>query len=97
MIRSDRLERAEKLEVAEARLAAGRTQRQVVEELGVARSTLQDWRRASSLEGVPDTLAAFVATPEGVRWLQRMLLAAQFAITLRGGAGVRGQSVNSCS
>jgi transposase-like protein len=89
MIRSDRLERAEKLEVAEARLAAGRTQRQVVEELGVARSTLQDWRRASSLEGVPDTLAAFVATPEGVRWLQRMLLAAQFAITLRGGAGVR--------
>ena len=34
-------------------------------------------------------MAAFVATPEGVRWLQRMLLAAQFAITLRGGAGVR--------
>jgi transposase-like protein len=89
VIRRDRLERAEKLEVAEARLAAGKTQRQVAEELGVARSTLQDWRRASSLDGVPEALAAFTATPEGVRWLQRMLLAAQFAITLRGGAGVR--------
>jgi transposase-like protein len=89
VIRRDRLERAEKLEAAEARLAAGKTQRQVAEELGVARSTLQDWRRASSPGGVPEALAAFTATPEGVRWLQRMLLAAQFAITLRGGAGVR--------
>ena len=89
MIRRDRLERAEKLEAAEVRLAAGKTQRQVAEELGVARSTLQDWRRASSPGGVPEALAAFAATPEGVRWLQRMLLAAQFAITLRGGAGVR--------
>jgi hypothetical protein len=55
----------------------------------VARSTLQHWRRASSLDGVPEALAALAATPEGVRWLQRMLLAAQFVITLRGGAGVR--------
>ena len=89
MIRRDRMVRAEKLGAAEERLATGKSQRVVAEELGVARSTLQDWRRASSLDGVPETLAAFVATPEGVRWLQRMLLAAQFAITLRGGAGVR--------
>ena len=38
---------------------------------------------------MPAALAAFIATPEGVRWLQRMVLAAQFAITLRGSAGVR--------
>ncbi len=73
MIRRDRMVRAEKLGAAEERLAAGKSQRVVAEELGVARSTLQDWRRASSLDGVPETLAAFVATPEGVRWLQRML------------------------
>ncbi len=56
---------------------------------GVARSTLQNWHRASSANAVPAALDAFVATPEGVRWLHRMVLAAQFAITLRGAAGVR--------
>ncbi len=85
----NRLERAEKLMAAETRLSAGQTQRQVAAELGVARSTLQGWRRASARDAVPAALAAFIATPEGVRWLQRMVLAAHFAITLRGGAGVR--------
>ncbi|MCP4823669.1 MAG: transposase, partial [Shimia sp.] len=89
MICRNRLERAEKLVAAEARMSAGQTQRHVAEELGVARSTLQDWRRASSANAVPAALAVFIATPEGVRWLHRMVLAAQFAITLRGGAGVR--------
>ncbi len=89
MICRDRLERAEKLQAAKARLAEGETERQVAAELGVARSTLQDWRSERSLPGAPEALAAFAATPEGVRWLQRMVLAAQFAITLRGAAGVR--------
>lgn len=89
VIRRNRSERAEKLGAAEARLSAGQTQRHVAAELGVARSTLQDWSRASSAKAVREALAAFVATPEGVRWLHRMVLAAQFAITLRGGAGVR--------
>ena len=85
----NRLERAEKLVAAEARLSAGQTQRHVAAEISVARSTLQDWRRASSANAVPAALVAFIATPEGVRWLQHIVLAAQFAITLRGGAGVR--------
>jgi transcriptional regulator with XRE-family HTH domain len=87
VIRRNRLERAQKLAAAEERLFAGQTQRQVGAELGVARSTLQDWQRAGPPN--PVALAAFVATPEGVRWLHRTVLAAQFAITLRGGAGVR--------
>lgn len=89
VIRRNRLERAEKLAAVETRLSAGQKQRQVASELGVARSTLQDWRRASHGDAMPAALAAFVGTPEGVRWLRRMVLAAQFAITLRGGAGVR--------
>ena len=89
VIRRNRLERAEKLVTAEARLSAGQTQRNVAVELGVARSTLQDWCRASSANAPPAALAAFVATPEGVRWLRRMVLAAQFVITLRSSAGVR--------
>jgi hypothetical protein len=34
-------------------------------------------------------LMAFVQTPEGVKWLQRQVLAAQFVMTLLAGAGVR--------
>ncbi|MCP4826124.1 MAG: hypothetical protein GY892_18725 [Shimia sp.] len=89
MIYRNRLEQAEKLVAAEARLSAGQRQRQVAAEICVARSTLQDWRRASSANAAPAALVAFIATPEGVRWLQHIVLAAQFAITLRGGAGVR--------
>lgn len=89
VIRRNRLERAAKLGAVEARLSAGQTQRQSAAELGVARSTLQGWSRATAARAVPETLAAFVTTPEGVHWLHRVVLAAQFAITLRGGAGVR--------
>jgi transposase-like protein len=89
VIRRDRLERAEKLAALEACLCAGQTQRQIAADLGVARSTLQGWSQASSAKAAPEALAAFVTTPEGVHWLHRMVLAAQFAITLRGGAGVR--------
>ena len=87
--RRSRRERAEQLEAAGARLAVGRTQRQVAADLGVARSTLQDWCRPVPIDGAPAALAAFVRTPEGVRWLHRLVLAAHFTITLRGAAGVR--------
>lgn len=81
--------RAEQFEAAGARLAAGRTQRQVAADLGVAHSTLQDWRRPVPIDDAPAALAALVRTPEGVRWLHRLVLAAHFTITLRGAAGVR--------
>jgi len=87
MTGATRLERAERLAMVKTRLAAGQTQRQVAADLGIARSTLQDWHRVEAAQAT--ALAAFVATPEGVRWVHRMVLAAQFAITLRGGAGVR--------
>lgn len=87
--RRSRRERAEQLEAAGARLAVGRTQRQVAADLGVARSTLQDWCRPVPIDDAPAALAAFVRTPEGVRWLHRLVLAAHFTITLRGAAGVR--------
>ena len=82
-----RLERAEQLAEADTRLTAGQTQRQVAADLDIARSTLQDWRRAEAAQTA--ALSVFVATPEGVRWLHRLVLAAHVTITLRGGAGVR--------
>ena len=89
MRRRSRLERAEQLQRAETRWAAGQPQRQVAADLGVARSTLRDWRRADPVGAAPAALAAFARTPEGVRWLHRVVRAAHLAITLQGGAGVR--------
>jgi transcriptional regulator with XRE-family HTH domain len=85
----DRLQRAQMRQVGEALLSAGQTQRQVAAALGVARSTFQDWQRASAGEAVPAGLAEFIATSEGIQWLRRIVVAAHFAITLRGGAGIR--------
>jgi hypothetical protein len=89
MRRRSRLERAQQVGTASARLAAGQPQRQVAADLGLPRSTLQDWCKPAPVGAAPAALAAFVETAEGVRWLHQMVLAAHFAITLQGGAGVR--------
>lgn len=90
MRRCSRLERVEQLTTAKAGLHAGHSQRQVAAQLGVARSTLQDWCLPAAVGGeVPAALQAFVQTPDGVRWLQRQVVVAQFVITLLAGAGVR--------
>jgi len=90
MRRCSRLERVEQLTTAKAGLHAGHSQRQVAAQLGVARSTLQDWCLPAAVGGeAPAALQAFVQTPDGVRWLQRQVVVAQFVITLLAGAGVR--------
>ena len=90
MRRRSRLERVEQLTMAKAGLHAGHSQRQVAAQLGVARSTLQDWCLPAAVGGeVPAALQAFVQTPDGVRWLQRQVVVAQLVITLLAGAGVR--------
>ena len=66
-----RLERAEQRGAAVARLATGQPQRHVAADLGVARSTLQDWCKPTPVGAAPALLAAFVATPEGVQWLHQ--------------------------
>ena len=83
MTRRTRLEQAEHLAAAEARLAAGETQRAVATDMGVARSTLQGWCRDVPGGDPPAGLTAFARTPEGIAWLQRLVLAAHFSITLR--------------
>jgi hypothetical protein len=57
-------------------------------------STATRLERVHTLAGAeavmaPAALATFLAHPEGVQWLHRVVLAAQFVITLRAGAGVR--------
>ena len=88
--RRTRLERAEQRNLVATGLDAGHSPRQIAAPLGVARSTLQEGGGAGVVDQeAPAALRAFTRTPEGVRWLQRQVLAAPFVITLLAGAGVR--------
>ncbi len=89
MTRRTRLDQAEHIAAAEARLAAGETQRAVATEMGIARSTLRDWCGEVPRGDPPTGLTAFARTPEGIAWLHRMVLAAHFSITLRAAGGTR--------
>ena len=87
---ASRLERAQTLTVAASCRAAGQSERQAAASIGCARSTLRTWARSDLTAGdAPAPLAAFVATPAGVHWLHRLVLAIQFVITRRAGGGVR--------
>lgn len=89
MARRGRLERAEKRSQASVLLEAGLSHRQLAEQVGIARSTLQDWTARQPPSDCPAALVDFLQTPQGVQWLHRQMLAAHVAITLVGGAGIR--------
>ena len=90
MKRRSRLERAEQLGTATARVAAGQPQRQVAADLGLARNTLQEWCKPLAVGAAPAVLAAWVETPEGVRWLHQLVWAAHFSIPLQFSAAAPG-------
>jgi hypothetical protein len=65
------------------------SQRQLAEQLGVPRSTLQHWvARKKEIEVEPE-LVAFFESPVGVAFLHRLVLAAHVVITLVGPGGIR--------
>lgn len=70
-------------------LAQGCSQRELSEQLGVARSTLQGWLAREPAADVPAALAQFYASEEGVQWLRRQVIAAHLVITLLAGGGIR--------
>jgi hypothetical protein len=85
--RWSRREIAQKLEEFEARHS--RSQRQRAEELETPRSTLQYWLSRKSHIDADPAVIAFLETPAGVAFLHRLVVAAQFVITLLGGGGIR--------
>ncbi len=89
--RQTREEIAAKLAEYEARQQAfaGVSQRQLAEQLEIPRSTLQYWlARRDTIEADP-AVVAFFESPAGVAFLHRLVLAAQFVITLLGAGGIR--------
>jgi hypothetical protein len=84
-----RKEVAEKTAEFEEKYPDKPSQRQLAEELGIPRSTLQHWLvRKENIDADPE-LVAFFETPAGVAFLHRLILAAHFVMTLLGPCGVR--------
>jgi hypothetical protein len=91
MKRWERAAQALKLQEAEAELADSEpgSHRQVAEQVGIPRSTLQYWQhRQEALEATP-AVVAFFESPEGLVLLHRWLIAAHGVITLLGSGGIR--------
>jgi hypothetical protein len=68
---------------------AATSQRQLAEELGIPRSTLQHWlERKEAIDAAPEVIA-FFESPAGVAFLHRLVLAAHFVMGLLGACGIR--------
>jgi len=67
----------------------GMSQRGFAEQAGIPRTTLQHWlERKAEIDESP-AVVAFFESPEGLAFLHRVVLAAQFVITLMGVGGIR--------
>lgn len=65
------------------------SERYLIEKVGIPRSTLRHWQaRQENIDMDPD-VAAFFASPAGVAFLHRLVLAAHFVISFLGPGGVR--------
>lgn len=66
-----------------------KSQRQAAEEMGVPRTTLQHWlKRKDSLDASP-SVVAFFESPEGLAFLHRLVIAAQFVMLLVSNGSIR--------
>lgn len=80
---------AEKMTEYDQKYLQTPSQRQLAEQLGVPRTTLQHWlARKNEIEVEPE-LVAFFESPVGVAFLHRLVLAAHVVITLMGSGGIR--------
>lgn len=87
--RWSRQEVAEKMAEYDQAYLQTPSQRQLAEQLGVPRATLQHWlARKKDIETDPD-LVAFFESPVGMAFLHRLVLAAHLVITLVGPGGIR--------
>ena len=65
------------------------SQRQLAEEFGIPRSTLQHWLNRKDSIDADSEVVAFFESPGGVAFLHRLVLAAHFVITQLGPCGIR--------
>ena len=80
---------AEKLAEYEQADQGTSSQRQLSQELGIPRTTLQHWLERKEILDVDPAVAVFFGSPAGVAFLRRIVLAAHFVMTLVGPCGIR--------
>ncbi len=84
-----RTEIAAKLTAYEQSYPEKPSQRQLAEELGIPRTTLQHWlKQKDSIDAAPEVIA-FFGSPAGVAFLHRLVLGAHFVFSLMGPCGIR--------
>ena len=66
-----------------------RSQREMADELGIPRSTLQYWMERKASLDVDPQLADFMESPCGLAFLHRLILAAHLVFTQVGPCGIR--------
>ncbi|MBF0399130.1 MAG: hypothetical protein HQL90_00005, partial [Magnetococcales bacterium] len=71
------------------RVRAHASQRQASEELGVPRTTLRHWLARKDSLDVSPVVAAFFEHPDGLAFLHRLVIAAQFVSLLYANGGIR--------
>jgi Family of unknown function (DUF6399) len=67
----------------------GTSQRQFAQQQQLPRSTLRYWQQRKAQLTLDPVVAAFLETPQGLTWLQRLLLALHLVFTQQGPAGIR--------
>lgn len=87
--RLSRQEIAEKLAEYEEATQTCPSQRQIVEEINIPRSTLQHWLKRKNSIDVDPEVTAFFESPAGIAFLHRLVLGAHFVMTLLGPCGIR--------
>lgn len=85
----DRKKVAESITKMERNKKEGVSQRQVAEEIGVARTTLQHWiKRKENIAG-EKAIVELLESPMGLAFLHQVVMAAHFVITQVGVGGIR--------
>src|SRR5580692_2778911 len=83
-----RLNRAEKF-LHYKLLSQSMSQRKAANEVGVARSTLQNWQTRTANIPLPKSTIEFFESPDGVFFLEQLVNALQFVMTQVGACGIR--------
>jgi hypothetical protein len=67
----------------------GNTQRKSANDVGIPRSTIRHWKSRTSKIPLPEIVITFFESPEGVKFLHRLVTVLQFVMTQVGACGIR--------
>lgn len=87
--KKERLTIAEKLQFFEANLAGGMSQRKAASKVGIARSTLLDWKNRTDNIPLSKPTVDFFESPDGAIFIDRLVNALQFVMNQVGSCGIR--------